>query len=78
MLAGLYNSVQVDEYTAKIHNKNHAFTMKLSMNLLFFVVYDNNYSMEGISLDFHCLKALNDNLEARLFYMFIFMPHQIF
>ena len=23
--------------------------------------------MEGISLDFHCFKALNDNLEARLF-----------
>ena len=36
--------------------------------------------MEGIhvSLDFHCFKALNDNLEAQLFYMFIFMPHQIF
>ena len=26
------------------NNKNHAFTMKLSMNFLFFVVYDNNYS----------------------------------
>ena len=23
--------------------------------------------MEGISLDFHCFKALNNNLEARLF-----------
>ena len=34
--------------------------------------------MEGISLDFHCFKALNNNLEARLFYMLIFMPHQIF
>ena len=29
--------------------------------------------MEGISLDFQCcFKALNNNLEARLFYMFIF------
>ena len=27
--------------------------------------------MEGISLDFHCFKALNNNLEAQLFYMFI-------
>ena len=54
--------------------------MKLSMNFLFFVVYDNNYStlsMEGISLDFHCFKAQNNNIEARLFYMFICMPHQI-
>ena len=34
--------------------------------------------MEGISLDFHCFKALNYNLEARRFVMFIFMPHQIF
>ena len=34
--------------------------------------------MEGISLDFHCFKALNNYLEAQLFYMFIFMPHQIF
>ena len=34
--------------------------------------------MEGISLDFHCFEALNDYLEAQLFYMFIFMPHQIF
>ena len=33
--------------------------------------------MAGISLDFHCFKALNNNLEARLFYMFIFMPHLI-
>ena len=24
--------------------KNHAFTMKLSMNFLFIVVYDNNYN----------------------------------
>ena len=31
--------------------------------------------MEGISLDFHCFKVLNNNLEARLFYMFIVMPH---
>ena len=28
--------------------------------------------MEGISLDFHCFEALNDYLEAQLFYMFIF------
>ena len=63
------------------NNKNHAFTMKLSINFLFFVVYDNNYSIVvygRISLDFHCFKALNDNLEAQLFYMFMFMPHQIF
>ena len=31
--------------------------------------------MEGISLDFHCFKAINNNLEAQLFYTFIFMPH---
>ena len=31
--------------------------------------------MEEISLDFHCFKALNNNLEAQLFYMLIFMPH---
>ena len=49
--------------------------MKLSMNFLFFVVYDNNYSivvyMEGISLDFHSFKALNNNLEARLFFLHV-------
>ena len=30
--------------------------------------------MEGISLDFHCFKALNNNLETQFFffYMFIF------
>ena len=36
----------------------------------FFVVYDNNYSIVvygGISLYFHYFKALNNNLEARLF-----------
>ena len=35
--------------------------------------------MKGISLDFHCFKALNNNFEAWLFFnMFIFKPHQIF
>ena len=38
------------------------------MNFLFFVEYDNNYStvvsVDGISLDFHCFKALNNNLET--------------
>ena len=29
--------------------------------------------MEGISLDFHCFKALNNNLEARLFYMYMYV-----
>ena len=41
--------------------------MKLSMTFLFFVVYNNNYSTVvygGISLDFHCFKALNNNIEA--------------
>ena len=42
------------------------------MNFLFFDVYDRTiiiarYSLEGISLDFHCFKALNNNLEAWLF-----------
>ena len=45
--------------------------MKLSMNFLCFVVYNNNYSIVvyggNISLDFHCFKALNNNLGARLF-----------
>ena len=57
--------------------------MKLSMNFLFFVIYmyNNNYSIVvygGSVIRFPLFKALNNNLEARLFYMFIFMPHQIF
>ena len=44
--------------------------MKLSMNFLFFVVYDNNYSTVvygGNIVRFHSFKALNNNIEAQLF-----------
>ena len=45
VLADLYNYVQVMNNSQDIkNNKNHAFTMKLSMNFLFFFVYDNNYN----------------------------------
>ena len=45
--------------------------MKLSMNFLFFVVYDNNYSIVvyGVNIiRFPLFKALNNNLEARLLF----------
>ena len=43
--------------------------MKLSMNFQLFVVYDNNYSIVygGNIIRFPLFKALNNNLEARLF-----------
>ena len=64
---------------------NHAFTMKLNnfsifvlfcccffvFCFLFFVLFVVVY-MDGLSLDLHYFKALNDNLEVRRFYMFIF------
>ena len=38
--------------------------MKLSMNFLFFVVYDNNYSTVVYGGNIISFKALNNNLEA--------------
>ena len=61
--------------------QNYVVWQKRENNLILkalFNVYDHNtyrIVMEGISLDFHCFKTLNNNLEARLFYMFILMAH---
>ena len=45
--------------------------MKLSMNFLFYVVYDNSYSIVvygGNIIRFTLFRALNNNLEARFFF----------
>ena len=49
------------------NNESHTFTIKISMKIVFIVVYHNNSSTVvygGDILSFHFFEALNDNFEA--------------